>query len=100
MSDGTNKVSIEMRNPGIIEATKFVEPIFAVDPILENNNLENIKKVAQAGLGANYWNVGDKYPVKLNGTISKTTFNNETYYAFIIGFNHNPEYEGEHSIHF
>lgn len=85
---------------GIIQATLFKEPEFVVDPILANNDLETIQKIAKAGTGANYWDIGDKIPIELNGTISKTTFDHEVYYAFIIGFNHNPEYEGEHSIHF
>lgn len=41
-------------------------------------------------------------PVTLNGTVGIQTFNNETYYATILGFDHNKELEsnGKNSIHF
>lgn len=68
--------------------------------VLGNNTPEQIKKTIEAGLAPNLWSVGDKIGIKLNGTVGDITFNNETYYAIIIGFNHNSSIEGNNSIHF
>ena len=48
--------------------------------------------------GANYWSVGDRKAVKINGTVSTQAFN-DTYYVYILGFNHNSVKEGS-GIHF
>lgn len=69
------------------------------DPVLDNNSPETIKAVASLGLGPHFWNVGDKVGIQLNGQVSQLTLN-ATYYAFIIGFNHNAGVEGGNSIHF
>jgi len=58
-----------------------------------------IQAAARAGVAPNYWNVGDKIPIALNGTVGALTLN-DTYYAVILGFNHNASIEGENSIHF
>lgn len=69
------------------------------DPLLANNTPAVIQSVAKLGLGANFWNVGDKIGIQVNGKVSQLTLN-ATYYAFIIGFNHNPALEGGNGIHF
>lgn len=69
------------------------------DQVLDNNSPETIKAVASLGLGPHFWNVGDKVGIQLNGQVSQLTLN-ATYYAFIIGFNHNAGVEGGNSIHF
>lgn len=71
-----------------------------ISTILAENSPATIKKVAQSGQAANYWSVGDKVPITLNGTVGIKTFSNETYYAYIIGFNHNSSREGNNKIHF
>ena len=71
-----------------------------IDLILNNNDWETIKQVSDKSKGANYWAVGDRKEVTLNGTVGICTFNNYSCYAFIIGFDHNAELEGEHRIHF
>ncbi|HCE61494.1 MAG TPA: hypothetical protein DEQ85_00775, partial [Clostridiales bacterium] len=38
--------------------------------------------------------------VTLNGTVGTLTLSNYTIYAFILGFNHNAELEGQNRIHF
>ena len=52
------------------------------------------------GQGANYWSVGDRKAVTLNGTVGSLSLSNFTTYAFILGFNHNAGYEGSNRIHF
>lgn len=71
-----------------------------VDPVLNNNSWETISKISQAGLAAQYWNVGDTKDIVINGTVGATTITNLTVQAFIIGIDHNAAREGEHLIHF
>ena len=67
---------------------------------LNNNEWSVIKSVSDAGQGANYWSIGDRKAVTLNGTVGKLSLSNVTTYAFIIGFNHNASVEGTNRIHF
>lgn len=73
---------------------------FAVSSVLAENSAATIRAVADNDLGENYWAVGDTYPVPLNGTVGTAQYANLTVWAYILGFNHNPEVEGEHLIHF
>ena len=67
---------------------------------LNDNEWSVIKTVSDAGDGANYWSIGDRKAVVLNGTVGELSFSNVTTYAFIIGFNHNSSVEGSNRIHF
>lgn len=71
-----------------------------VDSVLNNNDWSTISEVSDAGTGANYWSVGDRKQVTLNGTVGSCSFSNYSTYAFIIGFNHNSSREGSNKIHF
>ena len=66
---------------------------------LEDNEPAAIKAAAQSGQAMNLWSVGDKVPIAINGKVGAITING-TYYAVIIGFNHNSSIEGNNSIHF
>lgn len=72
----------------------------SVSPILDENDWTTIREVSDAGQGANYWSIGDRKAVTLNGTVGKLSLSNVTTYAFIIGFNHNANVEGTNRIHF
>ena len=50
-------------------------------------------------MGANFWSVGDRAPIAPDGTVGALDFTGVTYYAFIIGFDHNEAIEGK-GIHF
>ena len=67
---------------------------------LNDNEWSVIKTVSDAGEGANYWSIGDRKAVVLNGTVGALSLSNFTTYAFIIGFNHNSSVEGSNRIHF
>ena len=67
---------------------------------LNDNEWSVIKSASDAGQGANYWSIGDRKAVTLNGTVGKLSLSNVTTYAFIIGFNHNASVEGTNRIHF
>lgn len=71
-----------------------------VSSTLNDNEWSVIKSVSDAGQGANYWSIGDRKEVTLNGTVGRLTLSNYTTYAFIIGFNHNASVEGTNRIHF
>lgn len=71
-----------------------------IDPILDNNSWDTIRKISDEGTGENFWSVGEKKAVLMNGTVDTLTFNDEVIYAFIIGFNHNKDLEGDKRIHF
>lgn len=51
----------------------------SADPILENNDWKTISKVARVGKAAEFWNIGDKKVIKIDGV---------NYNARIIGFDH------------
>lgn len=80
--------------------TSYALTLSIVSSTLNNNEWSVIKSVSDAGQGANYWSVGDRKAVTLNGTVGKLTLSNFTTYAFIIGFNHNSSVEGANRIHF
>lgn len=71
-----------------------------VSAILNDNSWEKIREISDAGTGANYWSIGDCKAVTLNGTVGHLSLSNYTIYAFILGFNHNAELEGQNRIHF
>ena len=78
----------------------YAVTLFFVSSTLNNNEWSVIKFVSDAGQGANYWSIGDRKAVTLNGTVGKLSLSNVTTYAFIIGFNHNASVEGTNRIHF
>lgn len=80
--------------------TSYALTLSFVSSTLNNNDWSVIKSVSDAGQGANYWSVGDRKAVVLNGTVGKLSLSSVTTYAFIIGFNHNSSVEGANRIHF
>ena len=90
-SDSVNVVS---------STTSYSLTLSFVSSTLNNNEWSVIKSVSDAGQGANYWSIGDRKEVTLDGTVGHLTLSNYTTYAFIIGFNHNAALEGDNRIHF
>lgn len=66
------------------------------DPILNNNNPKTISEVAKAGLAQNYWNIGDKIKILINGDLGPININSN-YYAYILDFSRG---ESKKDIHF
>lgn len=83
----------------LIDGTAYYISFLSADPVLENNTAATIQAAAQSGQAANYWAVGDKIGIALSGTVGALSLSG-TYYAFILGFNHNSGVEGSNSIHF
>lgn len=90
-SDSVNVVS---------STTSYSLTLYFVSSTLNDNEWSVIKSVSDAGQGENYWSIGDRKEVTLNGTVGHLSLSNYTTYAFIIGFNHNQELEGTNRIHF
>ena len=66
-----------------------------VSTTLNDNSWEDIKGVADASAGANYWSVGDTKQITLNGKVSDgLTLSNYQTWVYIIGFDHNSSVEG------
>ena len=80
--------------------TSYALTLSFISSTLNNNEWSVIKSVSDAGQGANYWSIGDRKKVTLNGKVGHLTLSNYTTYAFIIGFNHNASVEGTNRIHF
>ena len=64
-----------------------------VSSVLNENDWSVIKSVADASQGANYWAVGDRKAVTVNGAVGTQAING-TYYVYILGFDHNSSREG------
>lgn len=84
----------------VSSTTSYSLTLSFVSSTLNNNEWSVIKSVSDAGQGTNYWSIGDRKAVTLNGTVGKLSLSNVTTYAFIIGFNHNASVEGANRIHF
>lgn len=80
-------------------ADKTISISASITPPLIECTAAKVQEVARSGQAPNVWSVGDKIPIKLSGTVGALTLN-DTYYAFIIGFNHNSGIEGNNTIHF
>ena len=80
--------------------TSYSLTLHFISSTLNDNEWSVIKSVSDAGQGANYWSIGDRKAVTLNGKVGHLSLSNYTTYAFIIGFNHNQGLEGANRIHF
>ena len=80
--------------------TSYSLTLSFVSSTLNDNEWSVIKSVSDAGQGANYWSIGDRKAVTLNGKVGHLSLSNYKTYAFIIGFNHNQAWEGTNRIHF
>lgn len=88
-------------NSNIVNVVSSYDTSLAfISTILNDNSWEKIRSVSDDGQGANYWSIGDRKEVTLNGTVGHLSLTNYTTYAFIIGFNHNQALEGANRIHF
>ena len=66
-----------------------------VSATLNDNSWEDIKGVADASEGQNYWAVGDTKQITINGKLSDgLSLSNYQTWVYIIGFDHNKDVEG------
>ena len=63
--------------------------------VLNDATWEQIRDVADASTGPNYWSVGDTKQITINGKLSDgLTLSNYSIWVYIIGFDHNKDVEG------
>lgn len=70
-----------------------------VDLVFGNNSWSAIRHVSDLGEAQNFWSVGDRKQITIDGTINGALFSAKQGNAFILGFNHNAEIEGANRIH-
>ena len=98
--EATNGSQTTSGTVSVASATSYALTLSFVSSTLNSNEWDVISSVSDAGEGANYWSVGDRKAVVLNGTVGNLSLSSVTTYAFIIGFNHNSSVEGSGRIHF
>ena len=63
--------------------------------VLNDATWEQIRDVADASTGPNYWSVGDTKQITMNGKVSDgLTLSSYSTWVYIIGFDHNKDVEG------
>lgn len=98
--EATNGSQTTSGTVSVASATSYALTLSFVSSTLNSNEWDVIRSVSDAGEGANYWSIGDRKAVVLNGKVGALSLSNVTTYAFIIGFNHNSSVEGSGRIHF
>lgn len=98
--EATNGSQTTSGTVSVTSATSYALTLSFVSSTLNSNEWDVISSVSDADEGANYWSVGDRKAVVLNGTVGNLSLSSVTTYAFIIGFNHNSSVEGSGRIHF
>lgn len=61
---------------------------FGDPPVLNDTSWDMISAIASMGEAPNYWAVGDRKAVKIQGTVGTLALDT-TLYVYILGFNHN-----------
>ena len=57
--------------------------VFTPSFTLNDNSWDVISKVSESGQAANYWSVGDRKEITLNGTVGTLSLSNTTLYVYI-----------------
>lgn len=73
--------------------TSYALKLDFVSATLNDNDWDVISSTSDKSQGPNYWSIGDRKAVTVNGTVGTQAVNG-TYYVYIIGFNHNSSKEG------
>lgn len=90
VAEGTNYSS-----PGdeTVAVTAQFGPSLPAKKALNDMTWAEISQVSEAGLGSEYWSVGDRKGILVKGTVGTLSVN-QTLYVYILGFNHNSTIEG------
>lgn len=100
LATSNTMITVSYTEGGVTKTTYQDIKVTAINTTLDINSWATIKAVSDAGLGENYWDVGDTKTITINGTVQSFIFSNLSIAAFIIGFNHNSSREGSNRIHF
>lgn len=89
---GSQSVSAEVN---VIAVDTYEVTLDMTPKVLNDATWEQIRDIADASTGPNYWSVGDTKQITLNGKVSDgLTLSNYQTWVYIIGFNHNSAVEG------
>lgn len=90
---GSQSVSQEVN---VVAVDTYEVALDFTPKVLNDATWEQIRDVADASTGPNYWSVGDTKQITLNGRVSDggLTLSNYNTYVYIIGFDHNSSVEG------
>lgn len=80
--------------PTNIKGDTYCYAVFTNPNALDGKTWAEISEISELGNAANYFSVGDCKAITLNGTVGTIDFDNQELYVYILGFNHNSEYEG------
>ena len=89
--------------PAYIKMLGYDGAIPAAPSVLDSCPWDFIRWASDEGIADLLWSVGDRKAVTLGawgGPWTSYQVSAGTYYAYIIGFNHNKELEGDKRIHF
>ena len=86
--------------PTYIRMLGYDGTIPATPSVLDSCPWDFIRWASDQGIADLLWSVGDRKQILLNGLIGALNLSNYSLYAFIIGFNHNSNHEGDNRVHF
>lgn len=78
----------------------YEENILTDPSRLNATSWEQISAYSREGVAENYFSVGDKKAITLNGTVGTLELNNTPLFVYIIGFDHNKDITGDTGITF
>lgn len=89
---GSQSVSAEVN---VVAVDTYEVTLDMTPKVLNDATWEQIRDVADASTGPNYWSVGDTKEITINGKLSDgLTLSNYSTWVYIIGFDHNSSVEG------
>ena len=87
-----------------LRVVSVVATSVTVKPVLNDNTWAEIKAASDAGIAASVWSVGDTKSITVSSLQtymgSSTVYKDIVVDAFILGFDHNSNLEGDKRIHF
>lgn len=87
-----------------LRVVSVVATSVTVKPVLNDNTWAEIKAASDAGIAASVWSVGDTKSITVSSLQtymgSTTAYKDIVVDAFILGFDHNSNLEGDKRIHF
>ena len=89
---------LEISIPKVI-GNVSIDILAEAPPSFANDTWERISELSSSGQAANFYNVGDRKTITVNGTWTIKEFNNLSVDVYIIGINHNAAIEGNNLIH-
>lgn len=92
---GTNGSQSVSQDVNVVAVDTYEVTLDFTPKVLNDATWEQIRDVADASTGPNYWSVGDTKQITINGKLSDgLTLSNYSTWVYIIGFDHNKDVEG------